>query len=515
MSKIRYYIYVSDKTKQKKRGGYMSKQELFSSANSPEALGIPSSAVLNFIERINKEQICMHGFLLLREGQIVAEGYWDPYSEGSMHRMYSISKSFVSLAIGLMVDEGKINLDDQVIKFFEDKVPQDIHPYLVQSTIRDLLMMSTPHTNTTYTKDDSDWAATFFNKKPSHPPGTIFSYDTSATVILNTIVERVSGMPFLEYMRERLLDPIGFSKDSWCIKTPEGTSWGGSGVLCTLRDMARLAYVTMNNGCWDDTQLISQEYIKAATSKQIDNSLIGESGYGYQIWIEENGGFSFRGMGSQFAFCFPEKDFVFACISDTQGSSLGDKSVKDAFYQEIFSKLSDSPLPNDVETNAMLNEKIKNLRILPQRGELTSSYEQKVNEQWYVLNENPMGIRRMRLIFEQDECIWEYENASGHHRLKVGMGKKTPQVFPDEGYFGEKIGTPSGRGYDCLASAAWVEDHKLDMLVYITDHYLGTLKISFSFKQNEISICMKKGAEWFLEEYMGFAGGISALSMES
>ena len=88
----------------------MSKNELFLPASSPESLGIPSSAVLNFIERIDREQTCMHGFLLLRKGQIAAEGYWAPYSENSMHRMYSTSKSFVSMAIGLMVDEGKINL---------------------------------------------------------------------------------------------------------------------------------------------------------------------------------------------------------------------------------------------------------------------------------------------------------------------------------------------------------------------------------------------------------------------
>lgn len=485
----------------------MTKDVLFSPAISPEALGIPSSSIQSFIDRINKEQICMHGFLLLRKGQIVAEGYWGPYSKSSMHRMYSISKSFVSLAIGLMVDEGKINLDDKVIKFFEDKLPAQVHPYLEQSTIRDLLMMATPHEKTTYTKDDSDWVDTFFNTEPSHPSGSIFSYNTAATVVLNTIVERVSGLPFLEYMREGLLDPIGFSKDSWCIKTPEGTSWGGSGVLCTLEDMAKLAYVTMNKGRWNDNQLISEAYIKEATSKQIDNSIEGDFGYGYQIWIEENKGFSFRGMGSQFAFCFPEEDLIFACVSDTQGESPKDKAVPQVFYQEIFSKISDTPLPDDPETNKILNEKIGNLEILPQRGELTSSFEEKVSAKWYELSENPMGIEKMRLTFEKDACIWEYKNLSGHHQLKLGMGKKISQVFPDEGYFGEKIGTPQGKGYDCLASAAWVEEHKLDVLIYITDDYLGSLRVSFSFKNDEIAIYMVKAAEWFLDEYMGIAGG--------
>lgn len=484
----------------------MNKNELFTDASSLESMGIPSSAILKFIEKIDREQICIHGFLLLRKGQIVSEGYWAPYSKKSMHRMYSISKSFVSLAVGLMIDEGKLNLDDKVVQFFEDKVPQNIHPYLAQTTIRDLLMMASPYETKTYTPYDSDWAKTFFDKTPSHPPGTIFSYNTVATVILCTIVERISGNTFLEYMRDKILDPIGFSKDAWCIKTPEGTSWGGSGVICTLRDMAKLAYVSMNKGRWENLQLISEEYITAATSKQIDNSITGNHGYGYQMWIEKEKGFSFRGLGSQFAFCFPDKDLIFACVSDTQGSTTG-PGIAEIFYNEIFSKIKDSPLPNDVETNIALNNRIENLKILPQQGSLTSSYEQRINNKWFTLNENPMGITRMRLIFKGNKGIWEYENLSGLHKLEFGIGKMTPGTFPQKNYFGDRIGSVPGSCYDCLSSAAWVEEHKLNMLVYITDNYLGNLKISFSIKENEISIHMTKAAEWFLDEYMGFAGG--------
>lgn len=478
-------------------------------ASSPESLGISSSAILNFIDKIDSEQICIHGFLLLRKGKVVSEGYWAPYSRESMHRMYSVSKSIVSLAVGLMIDEGKLNLDDKVVQFFEDKVPQNIHPYLEQTTIRDLLMMAAPHSTKTYTPFDSDWAKTFFDKMPSYPPGTIFSYNTVATVILSTIIERISRVTFLEYMRDKLLDPIGFSKDAWCIKTPEGTSWGGSGVICTLRDMVKLAYVTMNKGRWNDLQLISEEYITAATSKQIDNSISGNHGYGYQMWIEKEKGFSFRALGSQFAFCFPEKELIFACIADTQGYTTG-PGISEIFYNEIFSKIKDSPLPDDVELNIALNKRIESLKILPQQGSLTSSYEQRINNKWFTLDENLMGIKKMRLVLNGDKGIWEYENLSGYHQLEFGIGEMISGVFPEENYYGDRIGSISGRSYDCLSSAAWVEEHKLNMLVYITDNYLGNLKISFSFKENEISIYMTKAAEWFLDEYMGVSGGVLA-----
>ena len=120
----------------------MQGDELFTPAPSPESLGIPSRAILNFLQRIDAERINMHGFLLVRHNQIAAEGYWTPWSADRKHRMYSVSKSFVSLAVGMMIDEGKLSLDDRVCDHFPDKLPEELHPWLAASTVRDLLTMS-------------------------------------------------------------------------------------------------------------------------------------------------------------------------------------------------------------------------------------------------------------------------------------------------------------------------------------------------------------------------------------
>lgn len=485
----------------------MHPTELFTK-EVPEKLGIPSRAILNFVKRIEEEQIHMHGFIIVRKGRIAAEGYFKPYKKEDLHRMYSVSKSFVALAIGLLIDEGKITLQDKIVQFFEDKLTKSVHPYIAQATVRDLLMMASPHAGTTYTVEDKDWAKTFFHKEPTHLPGTIFSYDTSATVILNTIVERITRKPFLEYMREKVLDPIGFSKDAWCIQTPEGTSWGGSGVLCTLRDLAKLAYVCLKKGKWGDKQLISEEYIQEATTKQIDNSLMDEEGYGYQIWMEKHNGFSFRGMGSQFAFCYPEEDVIFACISDTQMmGDLATSFIRDAFYEEIFAKLTKDPFPVNPEAQEELDQVISRLTISPVKGEPKSSFVSRIHGRWFMLSHNSMKIKRMRFFFEENEGVWEYENESGLHKLHFGIGRQIKQVFPETRDFHERIGTPSGKGYQCLLSGAWVEDHKLNIQVLITDAYLGSIRMSVAFKGDELSIHMKKAAEWFLNEYEGFAAG--------
>ena len=486
-------------------------EEVFTAAPSPESLGIPSWAIQNFLQRIDAERIGMHGFLLVRRNRIAAEGYWAPWSADRKHRMYSVSKSFVALAVGIMIDEGKLTLDDRVANYFPDKVPETLHPWLAASTVRDLLTMSTAHSSTSYTRDDPDWVWTFFNRPPSHPPGTIFSYDTAATVVLTATVERLADMPFLDYMRPRFLDRIGFSADAWCIRTPEGISWGGSGVICTLRDLAKVALACINGGMWGDERLLPEEYVRAATAKQIDNAIRGGSGYGYQIWRERENGFSFRGMGSQYAICFPDKEFLFTCIADTQGAPAG-SAIPDVMWEELYPHLSNASLPEDRNAHVALSSTIEQLAVLPISGCRDARTAAEVDGAWYALEENPMGITRMRLSFkgdqgQGDQGRWEYTNGQGDNVLRFGIGRVLPGKFPQRNYFGEQIGAVPCIEYDCLASAAWVDEQTFNMEVYITDIHLGGLRLSFAFKGEEIGVFMTKQAEWFLDEYSGFAGG--------
>jgi CubicO group peptidase (beta-lactamase class C family) len=484
----------------------MESANVFTAAPTPESVGIPSRAVLNLLQRIDSERICVHGFLLVRHNRIAAEGYWAPWSADRKHRMYSVSKSFASLGVGLMIDEGKLSLDDRVADYFPDKLPEKLHPWVAACTVRDLLRMSTAHSSTSYGSRDPDWVWTFFNKTPSHPPGTIFAYDTAATVVLTATVERLAGKPLLDYMRPRFLDRIGFSADAWCIRTPEGVSWAGSGIICTLRDLARAALACMNGGMWGEERVYPEEYLRAATAKQIDNTIRGNCGYGYQFWREKENGFSFRGMGSQYALCFPDKAFQFTCISDTQGAPAG-SAIPDVMREELYPHLSDAPLPEDRDAHADLSDMIERLAVLPFPGSPDARVASDVDGVWYALEDNPMGITRMRLSFEGDQGTWEYTNGQGDNVLRFGIGRLVSGEFPQRNYFGKQIGSAPGIEYDCMTSAAWIDEQTLNMEVYITDIYLGGLRISFVFKGEEISVYMTKQAEWFLDEYSGFAGG--------
>ncbi len=482
--------------------------------STPEACGISSGHILRFIEKLERYRLNMHSYIILRHGKIISEGYWKPFSEDKLHRMYSISKTFTSAAIGLLCDEGKLSLTDKIVSYFPDKLPPEVHPYIADMTIRDLLIMATPYSYSTSGLQHNDWALAFFHTKPSHPAGTIFAYDTSGSYVLNVIAERITGKPFLEYMREKMLDEMGFSKDAWCVKSPEGYSWGGSGVMCTTRDLAKFAQLFLDGGRYNNRQLLSEEYVRAAVAKQIDNKTAGfdddtchSFGYGYQIWMTRDNSFSFLGMGDQLAVCIPEHDMVFVCTADNQGYESSRTIIYHSLWDEIINKVSANPLSENRLELELLNAKNASLEIIPLDGAKESSYTKRINGVTYILDNNPMGITKTKLIINGDRGVWEYSNAQGDKHIEFGIGKCEEGLFPHIDYFGDTIGKPAGRMYKCISSAAWVEEHKFMLRIFVTDDYFGNMTAIFSFKDNEIGVNMSKTAEWFLDEYQGFAGG--------
>ena len=486
---------------------------------TPEAIGVPSEAVERFIRQLEGEGLCMHSVLMVRHGKITAEAYWKPFTRDTKHRMYSVSKSFVSIAVGILIGEGKLALDDRIDRFFPDKIPAGCHPWTLQTTVRDLLMMAAPHDQSTYSDKDPDWADTFFQTEPNHQPGRIFSYNTSATVMLLIIVKRITGVEFVEYLQSRLFEPVGMSEDIRCIETPCGHEWGGSGILCTPRDLARFALICLNQGRHGGRSLVPEDYVVAATSRQIDNTVENgdretQYGYGYQFWRTRHNGFACIGMGGQLAICLPDQDFVLVTTADTQSMSSGISTIFRTLWTVIFPYLDinqKTALPENPAACDRLMNLTANLSLLTVNGAWTSALTARITGKIYQMADNRMGIKHVRFTFdvEHSKSKLDYDNATGSHALLFGFGHQERQQFPENHYYGSRIGIPLGRGYDCHASAAWVTDHSLLIICYLTDDYFGTLNMNFVFDdQGEtVTVLMRKAAEWFLDEYNGFADG--------
>jgi hypothetical protein len=430
--------------------------------------------------------------------------------------MYSTSKTFVSVAIGLLIDEGKLGLHDKVVSFFPEYVQPGIHPYVAEMTVRDLLLMATPFTHPTYTVKDPHWVKTFFNTVPTHPGGTLFNYDTSGTVVLNAIAEKLSGKNLMEYLRIKILDELGFSKDAWCVERPEGGAWGGSGVLCSTHDLAKFALFLLHKGKWQGRQLLSASYLEEASSPLIDTRTSGDDvemrfGYGYQIWRTRHNGFATLGMGSQMAICLPQKDLIFLTTGDTQSIPDSQSRIINAFWTEVYPYLEDGKLQENKKALAALNTKLGSLQFPEVDGDASSPKAAAISGKTYILEENPMGIKDIRFVFSGGKGSMIYTNATGNHEISFGLGDYVSGVFPETHYFGRRIGVPSGKGYAYKASGAWFNEASLCIYLYIIDDYFGTLKTQVSFKEDRIAIQMNKVAEWFLDEYEGIAAGKAAL----
>lgn len=288
--------------------------------SSPEAQGVSSTIVQAFIEAADKEINTMHSFMLVRHGHVVAECWWNPQTSETSHILNSLSKSFTSTAVGLVVAEGKLNVEDPVLKFFPDLAPAEPSENLKAMKVKDLLTMSTGHDKEPKPGPQDIWVKTFLAHPVPHKPGTKFVYNSQATYTLSAIVQKVTGKTVLEYLQPRLFEPLGIKNPTWGT-SPQGITLGGWGLFITTEDIAKFGQLYLQKGKWNDKQLVPQAWVEAATGKQVENGPKPNSdwgqGYGYQFWQCRHGAYRGDGASGQFCIVLPEQDAVIAITAHT------------------------------------------------------------------------------------------------------------------------------------------------------------------------------------------------------
>ena len=484
---------------------------------TPEKHGISSENIERFLKTLERRRLSTHDVIIMRGDDIVFENYWAPFNKDFLHRMYSVSKSVTSLAIGFAIQEGYLTLTDKICDLLPDKSEIQKDENMRDVTVRDMLMMSTA-------KSPEHWFAArhpdrvrfyFENEnKFSRPGSTIYEYDSPGSFVLCSALEELVGMSFMDYLRPRLFDKIGVSKEAHCLKCPGGHSWSDSAILCTAQDLLKLGKFTMNGGEWNGEQLLSRDYIKQATSKQIDNNVGGlesycTQGYGYLFWRTYDNSFFFNGMGCQLCVCVPDKDIVFVYNGDNQGNVIAKDIIIDTFFDLIARTAEDEPLPENKEAHEALKTYASGLRLYAAKSDIGRDFEEKINGKTYALNENPMGITKLSFSFTEGVCSMNYTNAQGDKELLFRINENEFGIFPEEGY-SDQVGSEFAPGhyYKCAASGAWIEQQKLFIRVQVIDDYFGILNMNFGFKdENTVGIYMNKTAEDFFHTYQGFATG--------
>ncbi len=471
---------------------------------APTDMGVPSHAIYNFIRKLEESRIPMHSILLARHGSLIAEAYYSPFKANTLHRMFSVSKSFTSVAIGLLAEERKLSLDDPIVTYFPDKVPENVHPWISRMTIRDMLKMETCRSITTYKlHPEKDWVESFFITEPGHEPGTVFHYDTSSSHTLCALVERLSGMPMLDYMRERYLDQAGFSRDAYMLKDPFGISMGGSGLMATPMDLMIFALIIMNGGSLNGKEYLPERYIRAAVSHQTHTLMNGPvleecQGYGYQFWRIRHEGFACYGMGGQLAVCLPEYGFICVTTADTQGIQGGNQTIYNSLYEELLPYLSERPLPADPSGQARLEACIRNLCIQPLQGMTSSPVMADIHARSYRLKANSSGFASISLEFDSEgkEGLLIIRKENERLDLPFGFGRMAPGSFP---IYSQR----------CVTSGIWLSEDKLYIKSHIIDECIGSVHFQFVFRENTVTVCMKKIEETYFTEFMGWLYGTS------
>ena len=402
---------------------------------TPESQGVASQSISRWIDACERvfdgsDIGRIHGFVIVRHGKVIAEGSWRPFDTlNETHMLYSHSKSFTSSAIGLLVDNGKLDLDERVVEIFPDLAPTNPSDNLKALRVRDLLTMNVGADYTDAERKDvsGNWARLFLANDIQRRPGTGFKYDSAATYMLAATVERKTGMRLMDFIGERLLAPIGITK-AWSTTSPQGIACGGWGMNMTTREIARFGQLYLQRGTWNGKTVLSPEWTALATARhtwsgeiKVHAETIGsgndwKQGYGFQFWRCRHNCYRADGAAGQFTIVMPDQDAV---VSIHAGLKNMQKELN-LVWDHLLPAMQPAALPPDDAAAAALEARCKALAIPPIPGK--DGARLAFDGRLFPLAENKRGFMSVR--FDSTASGWNCTlvTPAGEQRFPVGRG---------------------------------------------------------------------------------------------
>ena len=279
---------------------------------TPESQGISSNLFAALLRELDASKDTeMHHFMALRHGKVICECNFAPYPKGMWHITHSMCKSITGMAIGMLIEEEKIKLDENIYDIFSDHINAFSKIFRPVITVENLLTMTSGVTfNESGIVSGNDWLGSFLNASVNGKPGTEFQYNSLNTYVLSAIITKRTGETLTEYLTPRLFAPLGITKYYW-ETCPKGITKGGWGLFLCAEDMAKLGQLYLQKGKWNGQQLVSEYWIEISTARHLKTQN-GTYGYGYQLWMEQRpGSFEYNGMLGQNVIIYPDMDMVF------------------------------------------------------------------------------------------------------------------------------------------------------------------------------------------------------------
>ncbi|GAB2781165.1 hypothetical protein GCM10027275_25950 [Rhabdobacter roseus] len=400
-------------------------------STSPEAQGVSSAGIAAFLEAVAQSKHEFHSLMIVRHGQVVAEGWWAPYRPELRHTMYSMSKSFTSTAIGLAVHEGRLTVEDKVISFFPDKLPSEVSEHLAALRVRDLLSMAVGHEkdSTPDIRLEDDWVRKFLSLPIKYPPGSTFLYNSGATYMLSAIVQKLTGQRVLEYLRPRLFEPLGIEGMDW-ERDPQGVDTGGWGLRVRTEDLAKFGQLYLQKGTWNGKQLLPKAWVEEATSFKIQQPVPADNpgakdrsdwlqGYCYQFWRCRHNAYRGDGAFGQYTIVLPEQDAVIAITSET--SSM--QGQLDLIYEHLLPAMQAQPLAANAPAASTLKKKLGTLNLPPLPASKVPALAAKVSGRTFRLEPNAMKAQSVSFQFGKDAGTFTLKDEQGTYPISCGLGQ--------------------------------------------------------------------------------------------
>lgn len=395
---------------------------------TPEDLGIRSEGIQSFLDALAHNEYELHSFMLLRHGRIAAEGWWAPYTRELPHMLYSLSKSFTATAAMMAVEEGRFHLDDAVLPYFSAEAPQRASDALRAMRIRDLLCMGTGHETEPVPKRFAGWEKAFLSHPVVYQPGTHFLYNSMATFMVSSLIQRTTGEKLVDYLMPRLFEPLGIPRPLW-EENGDCISCGGWGLNLRTEDIARFAQFLLQEGRWEGKQLLSAHAIRQMTGYQIDNSAGREKdwaqGYGFQFWRMRQDTYRGDGMHCQFCIIMPKWD---AALVITAGSSAY-QGIVDCVFEHLTPAMFDALPPNPGAVQA-LAARLQALALPSMPLSIGSSIAPELLDAKWVLSKEPEApMRSAHLSLHKDKLTVRIARGYGREpgsTIQAGIGNPLP-----------------------------------------------------------------------------------------
>lgn len=454
----------------------------------PEDMGLHSADVLSFFDQMTSfgPQSECHSAIVMRHGCVVGEAYPRPFRPEYSQTLYSCSKTFAAVAVGIAISQNRLSLDDRVAAILHTSLPDSVSPELAKMTVRDLLTMTSGiKPDWTMRNSSTDWLSTWL-AKPVDGVGVKYAYDSMSTFALSAIVQRVTGMRMLDYLKKYLFTPMNITEVAW-EESPDGINTGGWGLHIQPESMAKFGQLLLDGGRWQDMQLVPEEWV----SEMMKQHVLAKPNeyYGYQIWqCEYPAAWRADGALGQYIFVVPDKDMVVVITQSCRISA----AINRAPIWELVGKAVDEKLPANLKGARKLAEACAAYEFEKPKGKKSHANQSSIQGKTFTLHTpNQMEWTTFTPSFADGRLTLRVKNVWGQsYDIPCGYGQwLTDFTAALPPYSIKAVDRFKGieRNFAVSGTYAWDSEGKLVVYVFYPSWVTGA-RMTFDFTAMSVEV---------------------------